>query len=559
MTIDITKYDWRFAGNIKNIEQIKTFESKKWYYKRKYVGKEFTKYEYYCAVCAGLCVNVKIKALITHNMNVTDAENDIVIYKNGEHCEVCNAQNCTKNRSLVELVNLIYKTNLKKPFQIKLALEEQNVSLSTKRISHILYNSKKNNTKVLTISEISNHCSNIEKDHQNIKIIKELGANKSRILLLDQRLYKNVENITNVHLDCTYRLNDMNFPVYILGFTDNNKKFYLLAIAIVSDESEMTYEWCFEQVTKIAGEKKFSPATLISDAAPQIHNFFEKSSILTKHVICWAHVFRNIQKTLGALSKTEKESFLKDVHVIQRSYNSLIFNIGCQLLMKKYENFVKYDVILKTIKKNYFDKNNTWYEGYSMFNPSTNNALESFNRVLKDKYCNWNKKNLRSLIDTFIITLEDLSDDYTKRPPILQTMVYDNPRYFQFDNFCYDFLYEKDDLKAYIVITHTSKLNTEINFEDIKEKVRSNNYENFKTFDFVINNFPVLYIKKPGKHFSDFFCSCTLFLKEKKCNHVMKFLMDEKLESIVEIGLFSGQKKRGRPKKIVKGGALSLK
>ena len=63
-------------------------------------------------------------------------------------------------------------------------------------------------------------------------------------------------------------------------------------------------------------------------------------------------------------------------------------------MVKKYTNMKYPDNIIPTLKNTYLKQYTNWFEGYFPTGPSTNNALEGWNRSLKDIYFNWEKKSM---------------------------------------------------------------------------------------------------------------------------------------------------------------------
>jgi hypothetical protein len=45
-----------------------------------------------------------------------------------------------------------------------------------------------------------------------------------------------------LHMDCTFKCNDNEFPILIIGITDACQKFYPLSISIISHHTEEMYE-----------------------------------------------------------------------------------------------------------------------------------------------------------------------------------------------------------------------------------------------------------------------------------------------------------------------------
>ncbi|RNA23002.1 hypothetical protein BpHYR1_014999 [Brachionus plicatilis] len=132
----------------------------------------------------------------------------------------------------------------------------------------------------------------------------------------------------------------------------------------------------FEASITEAKEFDFCPNKLVADAAPAITNGFTKVfNHPFSRVICWAHVIRNIDSNLITIND---EPMRKSIR------NQIIRSISNNKIGKKNNESVK--VFSKYFNDVWLsDSNDAWYESYSLRTPSTNNALESTNRIIKDE------------------------------------------------------------------------------------------------------------------------------------------------------------------------------
>ena len=130
-----------------------------------------------------------------------------------------------------------------------------------------------------------------------------LSAADIKILIASKQGIHYFAQSQNFHLDATYRLIDLGHPVLVLGITDLQNKFILVALAVATHEDFETYKWCTE---KLIGEANLlglciMPKTIISDSAPQLTALANFSSFITKRTRCWAHVLRNIEINLKGI------------------------------------------------------------------------------------------------------------------------------------------------------------------------------------------------------------------------------------------------------------------
>lgn len=77
------------------------------------------------------------------------------------------------------------------------------------------------------------------------------------------------------------------------------------------------------------------------------------------------------------MPKKEQKSVLRDVDALHNAASLEVFNAASQAFLEKWKTqttFVKY------MEEEWFRKNRNWFLGAAPMSPSTNNALESFNR-----------------------------------------------------------------------------------------------------------------------------------------------------------------------------------
>lgn len=221
---------------------------------------------------------------------------------------------------------------------------------------------------------LSHICSNVEEDKWFRFVI-------STPHLLDK--FKDVEKVC---IDSTYKLTWHGFPLTILGTVDRSKKFHPIAYACTTHEKTEDYHFVFESV-KIAIEKyfgaHFQPKILISDAADAIRNAFYKAFKSAEiDVMCFAHVLRNINKR-KFVSLNNKQLINGDIKKMQLAPDKATFKMMADLFCDKWisveTEFVNY------FKKQWLGIHCNWYEGAAEYCPSTNNAQESYNAIIKKK------------------------------------------------------------------------------------------------------------------------------------------------------------------------------
>lgn len=217
----------------------------------------------------------------------------------------------------------------------------------------------------------------------DVNIDDEVDENCSfRFLVSSKALIHNIIDLKKLHTDATYKLIWQGFPVLVVGQTDNNKKFHPAGMVVSTHEKTEDFEFMFRSLASALSEifgKDLKPRILISDAAFAIINAFKNVFGLDEHVMCWAHMRRNTSKRANLIKDKKKRcEFMADIDKLQLSRSTQIFEKAAQLFVNKWRA-VSSDIV-EYIEDEWLKQHPTWYEGYARNTPSTNNALESFNR-----------------------------------------------------------------------------------------------------------------------------------------------------------------------------------
>lgn len=387
----------------------------------------------------------------------------------------------------------------------------------------------------------------------NYFIDDDLHNGKFQFMVSSKTLLKLTlkENLI-IHADTTYKLTWQGFPVLLVGTTDRNKKFHLLGITVCSEEQTNDFNFMFQSL-KESVKKIYNfdirPKILIANASDSIRNGFQntfgKDAVVR---MCWTHMRRTVQKKLQTLTQKENiNKILTDINAIQISENEQVFLIAYKHFVKKWAHESEF---LKYFQEEWFEKNQNWYEGVSPGTPSTNNALESTNRMIRDENIIRERLPLNQFCYVLIEIIEAFSRKYENNSTSFADEVF-------------------IDLKMWTSAYQWAKLNKKI--ENISNSLERNylipagecnevnkNYLDESTED----NFDE-YIKKKASYYKlslpmedekwkDGQCTCSNFLKNYICKHLIgvairfKYIQPPLEAMNIEIGI---KRKRGRPPK----------
>lgn len=208
-----------------------------------------------------------------------------------------------------------------------------------------------------------------------------------------------------------------------IGTTDRKQSYHPFGIAIVNGETEEDYRFLFnstnDNIMRVFGHN-YSPNYLLADGAPAITNGFylafgrhakDDENQARVRLMCWAHVIRNMDPKLEKLGQKLKDELREDIFSIQLSSSQAMFEASSSLFLEKWraKDMRSVNAFLGYFEPQWLKGSLTgWYEGAGPFLPSTNNALEATNRVIKTKI------RTRLNIGPFLNAISDVLNDWSK-------------------------------------------------------------------------------------------------------------------------------------------------
>ncbi|KCZ78268.1 hypothetical protein H311_00700, partial [Anncaliia algerae PRA109] len=233
------KYDWQEVIELSLKDSANEYEGKKWTIKDKYEALNYTRIEYVCSGSLDVECNARLKALNTRNPKKT------ILYRALDHHPLCRSE--TENKiSINQEIFQIYDSGRTKPSYIEKELRKKNIDISTEKISRTIYNRKLKN-KLPTSYDLLEACDNISLTAETLVKYDVLNG-KTKIIISNKSLLTKLKDATNFHLDGTYKLIDLGYPVLVFGVSDNYGTFHLMAIGICDNESAESYIWCVKSL-----------------------------------------------------------------------------------------------------------------------------------------------------------------------------------------------------------------------------------------------------------------------------------------------------------------------
>lgn len=409
----------------------------------------------------------------------------------------------------------------------------------------------------LSLMELRQHLvkfTEVSDDANDPYVIQDISTEDEtfRFFFTSRALLENARGAKTLSADATYKLLWQGFPVLLVGTTDMDRKFLIMGVAVCMNEKEADFAFLFESLSKCVSQllgDTLAPSSLVCDASKAIQNAF--LSVFGKEgttiIMCWFHVHKNVTKKLSTFVKVKatKDAILSDLTFLQLIATVSYFETALDLFLKKWENeadFVAY------FKEEWINQNPNWYEGAMQNVPSTNNALEATNRVLKDDVTG----RERLSIGEFISVLADMISRYSRRSttdlkmsltPSIPNLTWSAAHKWAKENHT---LVKKRCPNGDTYISVRSS--------NWSEHVKSN-WASLLEFKIFYNSTWTVTLPSTEKKWLKAHCSCPYYQKKIVCKHVVGISIRMAEVTVPEDAkniLFVAKRKRGRPAKAKK-------
>ncbi|CAF3306315.1 unnamed protein product [Rotaria sp. Silwood2] len=337
---------------------------------------------------------------------------EVVLFRDtSEHTHDLIQQKCTRIPDAVKVViKELYELKLKPKAIIEALYDRGIVAPSISQLNNYLrtLKTKRFGSTAISLGEIEQWCMESSRsipesddvgfvvsyeiiydgdDDENVDDDEYDDGNKFRFFVSTKRLLRIASTSKKIHADATYKLVWQGFPVLIVGTTDLDRQFHSFGIAVCSNEKSKDFTFVFHALqdgVKKLDLQEINPDVLIADGSDAIRNGFQATFGEKPTVMCWAHMRRKVVKKIESMvDKTEQKDLIEDIEALQLAQCERIFTKASNLFIKKWNK--KEPKFIEYFQNEWLYSHNGWYEGIKHLTPSTNNGLESNNRVIKDE------------------------------------------------------------------------------------------------------------------------------------------------------------------------------
>lgn len=482
--------------------------------------------------------------------------NDIILLTNDEehnHNELSKGKKRLISPEMLVFIHDLYKKETKKASSVILHIDaarrEQQLFVdepnpTNKQLEYILkkFNSKETG-KLIHLGDLAKWCEekcNYPTNGDEAFVLShEIITTKEKqgfhFTVTTPNLLKKLSKMKTICIDATYKLNWMGFPLVVLGTVDRKKHFHPMLYGCTSHETTDDYIFVFNSIKIGAAtyfpSNNFSPKTLIADGADQIRSaYYKVFECAERDIMCFAHVVRNIRKRPFA-AKLNKALIIDDIRRMQLAPSPSAFGVMSKLFITKWQdiepNFVSY------FQQQWLGTHVNWYEGEAHYTPSTNNALESHNSVIKKKITFRRRLPLEEFLPAMLKMTTDISKQLSEgirivasEPDISRDVMmraaHMNNNGFQ------AFKATTKSNRVFYVLPAKKCANENSNYKYYQSLVKREwtsfdeyinyGFQMFWTVNFVIDEWN----KKST-------CSCPFFFKQFICKHVVAIAIQKKI------------------------------
>lgn len=484
--------------------------------------------------------------------------NDIEILCNGlahNHNELLKGKKRPVSEEMITIIHDAYKSGTTTPAAvlnyIKLAREKLNLFTdepdpNTRQLEYIHKKYiKKHVNPMINVGDLMQWCDENSEfptdpnkafvlSHESCAIQETMSF---RFTMTTPFLLAKLATRETICIDATYKLNWMGFPLIIMGTVDRAKKFHPMIYACSSHERTEDYAFVFRSVKdgiRLHFEKIFNPTTLISDGADAIRSgFYAVFPNAKLDIMCFAHVLRNLRKR-PFTCKNNKSLTIDDIKKMQLAPNRRVFEYMAELFCNKWDpleaDFVTY------FKKQWLGAHSNWFEGAADYTPSTNNALESHNAVIKRKIT----FRKRLPLNQFLMTMNGMTADVSNQLSNENRIITEEPTITK-ETWRKAAMMHQEKFKSFKAKSNDNDKHTYVipsakcEAKDANEKYyRCLVKRQWGSFDEFINfgfqQFWIIHLSMTDWKVSSS-CTCPYFFKQHMCKHIIALAVkEEKVE-----------------------------
>ena len=209
-----------------------------------------------------------------------------------------------------------------------------------------------------------------------------------KVFLTTSRLLSQIPKSETLMIDATFKMLLIKFPVIVVGINDAGRRFHPVGIVLSNKEDSDAFEFAIRAALDAKPEHRFQ--NLMGDCAASITKAFkrfEEERKISSRKFCYFHISKDINDLFKRLKLPQVTSTWKGIlHKTFRTAYFARYRIHSihllEVLANNLEEQSAPDELLNFVTS-WRDEPSAWLACELNGAPTTNNALEKFNRDMK--------------------------------------------------------------------------------------------------------------------------------------------------------------------------------
>ncbi|KAK1937818.1 hypothetical protein P3T76_009555 [Phytophthora citrophthora] len=216
-----------------------------------------------------------------------------------------------------------------------------------------------------------------------------------------------------LHVDATFKLNQVNYPVIVVGISDCMRTFHLLAVFISSQRTKVQYVEALSALKRVFRSvtgHDLAPRFVMVDADEAqlngVEEVFSTSIEGAKPIslMCYFHVLPKVHENTRALEPLLAARVMRDIADLHFTATTGAYAEKKAKLLSGWEEDTRLSIFSAYFKKQWLDSRfHRWQIFYTRPGfATTNNPVEQYNRALKRDYTLHSRLKMGALIEQLL-------------------------------------------------------------------------------------------------------------------------------------------------------------
>uniref|UniRef100_A0AC34RGL6 MULE transposase domain-containing protein n=1 Tax=Panagrolaimus sp. JU765 TaxID=591449 RepID=A0AC34RGL6_9BILA len=332
------------------------------------------------------------KSTCSYRWKVVVEREKCIIHEANEHEE--HVENCAVTKAMKDIIrerisrnDKVSSIDLQKIFQANgwELPESTQLSNAVQRLKR-----KLNVNEALSFADVMDSVNEFpnEEDKACIMDFKYDLEDKNFVIIIStKKLIEKQSDQSHAQIDATFKANLGEYPVSMVGFSDEDRHFHPTLAAIISNENTKCYTWILEFMKNNQIRNNYIPKEIMADCHQAISAAINKVFPNTLRRCCYFHVKKSIEKRMTDkdmnLDANMKSIIMEDFKFLSKCSSKHEYEVVVKALVADW-NLEEMKPFAKYFDDQWKDKP-TWI-ALRGAGPRTNNALEATNNVLKQKF-----------------------------------------------------------------------------------------------------------------------------------------------------------------------------